>query len=252
MMTGSEGFELRTVVHLIRPWGEAVHDLDELRGALAAAPDEVLFHHTVQVQLRDAAASELPPDDLSAWVAVVVQEREVAERLSFAVQNHNASPEEVRDALTLVLDALSPTERAARRAPLEGALQLLATESLAVPTGIVVRDAEQLMAALSGSDSGIWFHHVIEEPWFGGGRSPLIDWLAAEGESRLAEWLREAACPIHPLGRSRDRLLRRWRQSRLTRRLAEASSAPEDERRKVGRETVARLVRRVTRAEDVL
>ena len=70
----SNGFELCTVIHLVRPWGEPVHDLDQLRAAVDRAPADVLFQHTVQVQLRDPTAIELPSDDLSAWVAVVVQE----------------------------------------------------------------------------------------------------------------------------------------------------------------------------------
>jgi hypothetical protein len=44
-------------------------------------------------------------------------------------------------------------------------------------------------------------------------------------------------------------LLRRWRQSRIGRRIHEASNAPEDTRREAGRATVARLVRRITKTE---
>jgi hypothetical protein len=207
----------------------------------------VLFHHTVQVHLRDPAATELPSDDLSAWVAIVIQDRESAERLSFAVQSENASPEQVRGALVGVLDGVPAAERATRRAPPEGLLQLLATESLAIATGLEARDGEELMGMLVSADPGTWFHHVIEEPWFGGGRSSLVEWLDSIGESRLAEWVRECASPSHPLDRSRERLMRRWRQSRLARRLADASTAPEDVRREVAREAMARLVRRVTR-----
>ena len=249
-MNGAAGFELHTVVHLIRPWGRPLQNLESMREALAGASAEVLFHHTVQVLYRDRAASEHPADDLSAWVAVVVQDREIAERLSFAVQDLDHTAEEVREALVSVLDALTPEERAARQAPREGALQLLAAESLPLATGVVVHDGEELVAALTGGDPAVWFYHIIEQPWFGAGACPVAEWLEARGEPRLATWLREAAQPTHSLERSRDRLLRRWRQSRLTRRVADASGAPEDERRRAGREAVARLVRRVTRTEN--
>lgn len=249
-MTVSNGFELRTVVHLVRPWGEPVHDLEQLRAALDRVPADVLFHHTVQVQLRDPAALELPSDDFSAWVAVVVQDRESAERISFAVQSHNSSADEVRTALREALDSVPGAERGNRRAPAEGAFQLLAAESLAVPTGTVVQDSEELVVALVTADPGVWFRHVIEEPWFGAGESPLIDWLTSRGESRLAGWLRDAAFAGQAIERARDRLMRRWRQSHLARRLAEASGSPEDVRREAGRDAVARLVRRVTRPES--
>jgi hypothetical protein len=248
-MSDPAPFALSTVVHLVRPWGEPVTDLDELRAALADAPAEVLFQHTVQVQLRNPAAAELPADDLSTWVAVAAQDLETAERLSFAVQNRNASPAQVREALVEVLDAMPAARRAERRAPPEGALQLLASESLVLESG-AVRDAGELVAALAGDDPGIWFYHVIEAPWFGGGRTAVVNWLAAAGESRLAEWLAAAASATLPLERERDRLLRRWRRSRLARSVAAASGAPEHERRDAGRAAVARLVRRVTRPEE--
>jgi hypothetical protein len=248
-MNASDGFELSTVVHLVRPWGEPVHDLDQLRAAIELAPADVLFHHTVQVQLRDPTAVELPSDDLSAWVAVVVQDRESAERISFAVQSHNGSPEEVRDALREALDSVPQNERTLRRAPHEGSFQLLAAESLGLPTGTVVHNAEELVVALVTADPGVWFRHVIEEPWYGAGRSSLVEWLMSSGEQRLAGWLRDATVAGQAIERARDRLMRRWRQSQLARRLAEASASPEDVRREAGRDAVARLVRRVTRSE---
>jgi hypothetical protein len=47
----------------------------------------------------------------------------------------------------------------------------------------------------------------------------------------------------------RRRLLRRWRQSRLGRRISDAAHATEDDRREAGRATVARLVRRIIKTE---
>ena len=220
MTAETPGFELYTVVHLIRPWGEPLADLQALRDALAAAPDEVLFHHTVQVQMRDPEAIELPSDDLSAWIRVVIQDPEVAERLSFAVQGRNRTPEEARTGL------------------------------LAVPSGTEARDADALVVALTSGDPGRWFYHVLEAPWFARGVSAVAEWLAARGEPRLAEWLREEACPIRPIERARDRLRQRWHRSRLSRRVADASRAPADERIRAGRVAVANLVRRVKGKEE--
>jgi len=245
-MSEPDGFEVRTVVHLIRPWGEPVSDLEDLHAAVAAAPAEVLFYHTLQVQLRDPAASELPIDDVSAWVGGVIQDFETAERISYSVQNESGSADQVRNAMLTVLDSLALSERSSRRAPAECVLQLLVAESIPVPIGLTARDGEQLVTALTSADPGIWFYHVIEQPWFGHGAFPLAEWLQAVREARLAGWVRESASPGHPLERSRERLRRRWRRSRLARRIAEAEAVPEDERRRVGREVVARLLKRAT------
>jgi hypothetical protein len=243
-------FELQTVVHLIQPWGEPVRDLEQLRAGIALAPAEVLFHHTVQYRLRDPAAEELPPDDLSAWVEGVVQDREAAEHLAFAVQTRNSSPETVRRALDEALGALPARRRGEHAAPEEGAFRFLSATTVPIPTGLAADDGQALVHALATADPGVWFFHVVQEPWFHEGHAPLLEWLTALGERRLADWLRDAGDPGLPLDRTRARLLRRWQRSRLARRVTDATAAPEDVRREAGRQAVARFMRRVKRAGE--
>ncbi len=248
-MEPSAAFELKAVVHLIRPWGAPARRLDELRDGIASGPVEVLFNHTVQYQLRHPGADELPPDDLSAWIAGVLQDRETAERLSYAVQTRSASASSVRAGLLEVLDALPPHRQASRDAPDEGAFLFLSATSVVVSTGIAVRDGHELAEALAGTDSSVWFYHLVQEPWFLEGRTPLLDWLATVGEHRLAERLRDAAGAGLPIERARARLLRYWRRSRIARHVADATASPEDVRREAGRHVIARFVRRVTRSD---
>ena len=246
-MTATEaGFEMRTVAHLLRPWGRRARDLDELREGIASAPDEVLFHHTVQYGLRDPGAEALGPDDISAWVSGVVQDAETAERISFAVQTQNASAGAVRPAIVAALDTV-PAKRRAERAVPEGAeFVFLSGVSLVYPTGVTVQDAVQAMEVLLGSDPGVWFLHLVEEPWYQGGAS-LLDWLKAGGADRAVALLQEAAATGLPIEKTRAKLTRRWRQRQIARRLAEATTMPEDERRDAARDAIARLVRRRTR-----
>ena len=251
-MTDAGGdFELHGVTHLIRPWGEPAGDVEELRRGIAAAPDEVLFRHAVQYALRDPGAEELPPDDFSAWIGGVALDAEAAERLAFAVQACEASPVALRRALLLVLDGLPERRRREHDAPEESRFQFLAATSLSHPTGVRVRDGQELVDALVAADASVWFFHLVEEPWSGGGRAPLLEWLAATTDRRLAPWLREAAAASLPIDEARGRLLRRWRRSRIGRQVTEAAAHPHDARREAGRRVVARLLRRRTAPEDV-
>ncbi len=240
-------FELRSVAHLIQPWREPVRDLDQLRQAVALAPAEAVFHHTVQFQLRHAAAEEMPLDDFSAWIDGVLQDRETAERLSFAVQTQGASEPATRAALLGVLDGLPPRRRTERVAPEESALQLLSAVSVSFPTGVAVRDGAELVEALAAADTAVWFYHLVEEPWLAPEHPPLREWLAAIHDSRLPGMLADAAGGGLPLEKARARLLQRWRRSLIARRVSDATAAPEDERREAGREAIARLVRRTQR-----
>lgn len=247
-MTDGQGpLQLRNVVHLIRPAQLLARDLEQLRVGITLAPDAALFYHTVQVQLRNPATDELPPDDLSAWVGGVVQDRETAERLSFAVQTRGGSPEELRAALIGALDTIPEKTRLASLAPHEGRFSFLLSEPVTVPDGPPVLDAAGLIEALEAADASVWFYHLVEEPWFGGGRMPVADWLEALQEPQLADWLRDCAREHIPLDMLRDRVLRRWKRRRLGSRVADAARAPEGTRREAQREAVSKLVRRMTR-----
>lgn len=236
-------FELRTVAHLMRPWGEPARNLEELRAGLAAAPDDVIFCHTVQYQVRSPGAEELAPDDLSAWTRGVLQDAETAERLSFAVLTQNASCAAVRAALLAALEKLPEKRRLERAAPEGSELQLLSAVSVSTPVMPGVTDAAGALDALIDSDPGVWFFHLLEEPW-SLGIAPLADWLRQIGEERIAGWLIEAADAGLPIAKARGQLLRRWQRGQITRRLTDGATGTDSERREVARRAVARLMRK--------
>lgn len=238
-----ESFELRAVTHLVRPWGEPAGDLEQLRAGIAAAPAEVLFRHAVQYPLRGPGAEELPPDDFSAWIGGVVQDAETAERLSFAVQG-GGSPEALRRAALGVLDMLPERRRRERDAPPDSHFRFMAAVSLSHPIGAVVHDGQELVEALCAADASVWFFHLVEQPWYGEGSAPLLEWLATRADRRLEPWLREVATSGLPIDKTRARLRARWRRSRIGRRVTEAASHPDEARREAGRQAMARLLRR--------
>lgn len=216
-MADPAAFELRAVAHLIQAWGRPARDLDQLLDGIASAPIEVLFHHTVQYQLRHPGADELPPDDFSAWIGGVVQDAETAERLSFAVQSQSTSAASVRAALLEVLNSLPTSRRRDRDAPEESGFLFLSATSVDYSTGVHVHDGQDLVEALLEADSGVWFYHLVEEPWFGDGHASLLEWLLATRDHRLAKWLGDAASSGLPIEKARAQLHRRWRQSRIAR-----------------------------------
>jgi len=238
-------FALSGAVHLVRPTHRVAHDLAELRAALVDAPIESLFYHAVDVVLRSASATEIPPDDFSAWAHGVLQDGTAAERLSFAVQGADGGPAELRERL---LGALADV-RSARRAPEGAAFVFLTSESVPIATGRVAEDGESLLRHLAEADPSVWYYHLVEQRWFAVGDAPLLEWLRTRGEPRLAEWLLEAARSGKPIARVRRQVLARWRRSRLGPRIAAAASEPEAERREAAHQAVAGLVRRLQRGE---
>lgn len=248
MTPSPSGYELRSVVHLVRPTGTRACTLDQLRTGIQEAHERSLFFHARHHQLRHPASEEPAVDDFSAWVNGVLQDRETAERISFAVQNHAESPEGLRNGLVEALTRVPDSGRLSRAIQSESEFVFLLAESVPLQTGVVATSARELVHALVAADASVWFYHLIEQPWFPDGQT-LDQWLTLRDETQMADWLREGAQSGRPIEAMRRRLLQRWRRSRIGRRIHEAATAPEDTRREAGRATVARLVRRITKTD---
>lgn len=248
-MDTADSFELTSVVHLVRPEGARARDLEALRLGIEGVHASSLFYHAIQCPLRRPDGRGLPPDDFSAWVNGVLQDRETAERLSFAVQGHGSSEAELRQALLDALTSVSEKDRRERAAPTESAFVFLAAETVRVPVGGSAHNADRLVEALTVADPSVWFYHLVEEPWYHPGTLPIVRWARGLGEQRLAHLLEEESRSGRGLEEMRRRVLRRWRQSRLHGRVAAAAAATESERREAGRAAVAGLVRRITKTE---
>ena len=243
-------FELQSVVHLVRPAGRTAHNLDQLRLGIADSSAETLFYHSLQHQLRHPSVEELHPADFTAWVNGVVQDRETAERIAFAIEQQGGTPDELRDALLEVLDAIPERTRVQRDAPEDGHFVFLDMESVLVATGRECHDTREMIDHLLDVNPSSIFYHLVQQPWLSPSAPSLIEWVREVGDERLGRVLADAARSGRPLEAIRRGIVRRWRRSTLGRRLAAAARAPEDDRREQGRRAVARFVRRMTTSSE--
>jgi hypothetical protein len=243
-------FELLGVVHLVRPAGRTAHTLEALRAGIADATVASLFMHVRQPLLRYAALGVAPADDFSHWVDGTVQDRETAERLSFAVQDHGADAEGLRVALLAVLGGLSGKTRRSGSVPEEGAFVFLEADSVTVRAGGTAGNCAELVEHLTRLGPSVLFYHLIEQPWLAPDRASLVEWVRACGDARLADWLAESGRSGRPLEELRVRLTRHWRRRGLAARVARAATAPEDVRRDHAQRAVTTLVRRIQRPEN--
>ena len=244
-------FRLTSVVHLVRPTGVRAHNLEELRRGIAEATPDCLFYHAHQYVLRFHDVEELPPNDFSAWVGGVVQDRETAERLAFASLAQRQNLAAMRNALVDVLDRLPEKTRIVRDAPEDGGFRFHAAHSVEVPNAFAPESVDELVECLRDVEPSCLFYHLIERPLLHPEAPASLElWVEEQGAPRLARWLREAPDWGLPLEDMRRGLVRRWRRRQLRSRIAARAQQPEETRRREAREAVARLVERVRGADE--
>ena len=234
-------FELEGAVYLTAPTGASATTLEDLRTCVARATSATLFHHTQRRRL--AADDETPPDELSAWVRGVVQDSEIAERIGFAVQSAPPGAESLRERVLQALDELPASVRERRAAPEGGRLALLSVRPVPVPSGLVADDVDDLARVLEQATRDVWFHHLVEEPWFRPGEPSLLGWLREGGGDALATMLEREVRRRASIDAVRAALRRHRRRAAITSRVLSGESTAPNETRELAR----RLARRVAR-----
>src|SRR5262245_10061231 len=246
-MASGGPFELQGVVHLVHPAGAIARNLDELKVGLSVAEPSSLFYHVVQAPLRAPASEDPAPDDLSVWIAGVLQDSQMAERVSFAAQR--SAPTGAAALREALLDALSTDRTSGRSAPPDAPFVFLSSQSVTVPAATVA-SPDQLFDALTVADASVWFYHLAEQPWFESGDLPIVKWLRARGAPKRATWIEEASTSGACLDAIRRQVVSRWRRSRIGRRVALAARTPQPNRAEAGREAMARLARRIVGSDE--
>jgi hypothetical protein len=235
--------------HLLRPAGRTAHHLEALRMGIAEASAQTLFNHALGPQLRHPSAEELPPDDFSSWVNGVVQDRETAERLRFAIQECGGSTDAMRLAMIEVLDRIPEKARISRDAPEDGDFVFLEMDSVPVPSGITAANSSELIHRLVDAEPSVLFYHLVEQPWLES-RPLLLEWVRKERQRAI--WrLADRQCAAGTTDRDGTQAAPATLAAERSRpAVAEAAGAPEQQRREAQRQAVAGLVRRIVGPED--
>jgi GNAT superfamily N-acetyltransferase len=111
----------------------------------------------------------------------------------------------------------------------------------------MAEDAEALAWALEDCGRDVWFHHLVEEPWFIAGEAPLLAWLRAAGGEPLAAALERETRRRSSVDALRLAVRRHRRRAGLAGRVLAAEPPASEETRELAR----RLTRRLThRGED--
>jgi hypothetical protein len=87
----------------------------------------------------------------------------------------------------------------------------------------------------------VWFHHLVEEPWFRPGQAPLFEWLREAGGSAFATMLEREVRRRFAIDAVRAAVRRNRRRSAIASRVLSGESAAPTETRELARRLARRL-----------
>jgi hypothetical protein len=178
------------------------HNLTELLGIKAAnlsqllkyikeVPGSSIYHHTHRFLQIHLYLSPEPPNDFSYWVANMMREDELAERLSCIDIMQYSSIRELRDKIASIIEEyLKEYPKAKQRYAKEGQeFYFMKSISFALPTKYVASNLKEFVLALKEvSIHSIYFHIFESRIRLEKGDNDFSFWLRTSlGEHKLAE-----------------------------------------------------------------
>jgi hypothetical protein len=181
--------------------GTQARDLPSLLGGIRAAPEPVIYEHTYGFLQRHRFLTPETTNDFAGWVAAVLREDRVGERLAAIDATRYRSIQELRESFVAILSrAIDETAPPYRTAPEGQEFHFMSAIRYSLPTTYEAWDLADLAKALGKIGAASLYLHVFESMLrHQEGRSDLSWWAEEElGESALAR----AIEALDPAGQS--------------------------------------------------
>lgn len=187
MTEASSSFRFVTHLTLTELTGRKAHDLPELLQHLQEVPLSVIYYHTHHFLEQHHFLSPEPPNDFAFWVANVLKEERLGERLAAIDTIQFTSLSSLRDTLISTISAHVKTMKHHRTAPEGSDFYLMNSRSFVLPTPYEVHNLDEFAQALRKVSIHSLYHHIFEARLRLQRGNDFALWLeTALGEKQLA------------------------------------------------------------------
>lgn len=203
-------FRFYTRLTLTRLTGRRAADLAEMLEHLRSVPGSVIFHHTHHFLVQHQHLSPEPPNDFAFWVANVLQEERLGERLAAIDTVQFPSLRELRERTLAVIEDYLATSRELRTAPAGEEFHFMDAVSFTLPTRHQAWTLAEFAAGLREVGYATIAYHLFEARLrVGAEDNDFSRWLEEElGEREVAAAIRRLDPYTHTMEGLRQRLLR--------------------------------------------
>lgn len=208
MNAQAKSFVFYTSVPLVELTGRSARNVRQLAEEVEQAEPSSIFYHTHDYVREHHFLSQEYPSDFAYWVAEILQEKGLGERLAFVDLRHFTSIEALRAEILSILK--SQGGKRAERDVLPGLeFHFRKSINIVVPTGCTAANLAQFREGLLRADHNSLYFHLVEA--LVRDEAPGNDfsnWVAeCLGKEKLASQIAQIDPYTNTLEQTRQRLL---------------------------------------------
>jgi hypothetical protein len=177
----ASAFEFRTRLTVPKLTRRSAKTVAELARHLREVPPSVVFQHTHHFLVQHQELSPEPPNDFAYWVATVLQEEELGERLAAVDTVRFASLDALQARLLEILDGHVADGKNHRAAPDDEPFHFKDAVSVVLPTGHRASTIPEFRTALERVSTASISYHLFESRLrLGAADNDFSAWLERE------------------------------------------------------------------------
>jgi hypothetical protein len=182
-------FRFFSELRLVESTGLRVTNLGQLLSGLREVPGASIFHHTHHRFLEHHFRKPIVYNDFAIWTGEVLQERELAEKLSGLDLRAFTTIRQLREALIAQLETVPRLNHRWRRdAPPGDEFYFCRSRSFVISTRVEAVDAADFFRKIpTVSVNSLYFHFLEARLRLGRCTNDFSQWLSTLGETALAE-----------------------------------------------------------------
>ncbi|PIU39741.1 MAG: hypothetical protein COT00_05375 [Candidatus Omnitrophica bacterium CG07_land_8_20_14_0_80_50_8] len=174
-------FIFKTQLSLVETMGLKARDLVELNYYLKEVPESSVYHHTHHFLQQHQYLTPEPPNDFAYWIANVLQEDEMGEKIAAIDTVQFGTLEALRGALVGAIEEYLAKHKALRKAPEGEEFHFMKSIRFILPTVYSASDLGEFLDCLTHISPSCLYNHI-----FGARLRPPL------GESDFSNWLKNS------------------------------------------------------------
>jgi Family of unknown function (DUF5752) len=205
IVSKGEPFRFYTEQRLVQLTGLKARTIRQLLVHLYKVPGSAIFYHTHQRFLEHHFEKPVVYNDFAIWVVDALQYDALGEKLGIIDLRDFTTVRQLRETIIAAIEkyVASLGNHRSRRCPPGEEFHFRRSRSFVMASGIVAHTVEEFFERLSSiSNLSLYFHFLESRLRLGRPTNDFSHWLAAQGESTLAD----AINALNPYTRTLDEL----------------------------------------------